>query len=49
MKTNDGVTNNAKHTEQPPKVTFSTTAESFKATNFYDKGRDNKYVGGNQL
>jgi len=42
MKTNDGLINNTKHLEKSPKVTFSITAESFKATNFYDKERDNK-------
>jgi len=37
---------NAKHIPKSPKLS---TAESMKAINSNDKGRDNKYVRSNQL
>lgn len=42
QRTYDKVINNAKHIPKSPKLT--TIAESMKATNFNDKGRDNKYI-----
>ena len=36
------MTSNAKHIPKSPKL--ATNAESMKATNFNDKGRDNKYM-----